>query len=144
MILGGLDIMMIVLSVLQLCVTISFCVLTGKALCKKDEDVKVLYHQHYYNNQSVNPLWSWEFQRAVLCVHDCLWFCSQWRIQNFTSRSWKMSLLVLHVKEAKYKATNIYSTYNTSQYRDDFLYVYSYQGVYLKHLVLLVNEVLLF
>ncbi|XP_016137474.1 uncharacterized protein [Sinocyclocheilus grahami] len=40
MILGGLDIMMIVLSVLQLCVTISFCVLTGKALCKKDEDVK--------------------------------------------------------------------------------------------------------
>uniref|UniRef100_A0A672S613 Transmembrane protein 176l.1 n=1 Tax=Sinocyclocheilus grahami TaxID=75366 RepID=A0A672S613_SINGR len=38
MILGGLDIMMIVLSVLQLCVTISFCVLTGKALCKKDED----------------------------------------------------------------------------------------------------------
>ncbi|XP_058604012.1 uncharacterized protein LOC131522508 [Onychostoma macrolepis] len=40
MIFGGLDIMMIVLSVLQLCVTISFCVLTGKALCKKDEDVK--------------------------------------------------------------------------------------------------------
>ncbi|XP_016429715.1 uncharacterized protein LOC107756903 [Sinocyclocheilus rhinocerous] len=40
MILGGLDIMMIALSVLQLCVTISFCVLTGKALCKKDEDVK--------------------------------------------------------------------------------------------------------
>ncbi|KAF4102794.1 uncharacterized protein LOC131522125 [Onychostoma macrolepis] len=40
MILEGLDIMMIVLSVLQLCVTISFCVLTGKALCKKDEDVK--------------------------------------------------------------------------------------------------------
>ncbi|XP_058604151.1 transmembrane protein 176A-like [Onychostoma macrolepis] len=36
----GLDIMMIVLSVLQLCVTISFSVLTGKALCKKDEDVK--------------------------------------------------------------------------------------------------------
>ncbi len=43
----GLDIMMIVLSVLQICVTISFCVLTGKALHKKDEDVKVLYHQHY-------------------------------------------------------------------------------------------------
>ncbi|XP_016137476.1 transmembrane protein 176A-like [Sinocyclocheilus grahami] len=40
MILGGLDIMMIALSVFQLCVTISFCVLTGKALCKKDEDVK--------------------------------------------------------------------------------------------------------
>ncbi|CAM4704659.1 unnamed protein product [Leuciscus chuanchicus] len=40
MIIGGLDIMMIVLSVLQLCVTISFCVLTGKALCKKDEDAK--------------------------------------------------------------------------------------------------------
>uniref|UniRef100_A0A8C2JI08 Transmembrane protein 176l.1 n=1 Tax=Cyprinus carpio TaxID=7962 RepID=A0A8C2JI08_CYPCA len=42
MILGGLDIMMIVLSVLQLCVTISFCVLTGKALRKKDEDVKLV------------------------------------------------------------------------------------------------------
>ncbi|XP_048067520.1 uncharacterized protein LOC125280821 [Megalobrama amblycephala] len=41
-IIGGLDIMMIVLSVLQLCVTISFCVLTGKALCKKDEDTKVV------------------------------------------------------------------------------------------------------
>uniref|UniRef100_A0A8C1KHW3 Transmembrane protein 176A-like n=1 Tax=Cyprinus carpio TaxID=7962 RepID=A0A8C1KHW3_CYPCA len=40
MIRGGLDITMIVLSVLQLCVTISFCVLTGKALWKKDEDVK--------------------------------------------------------------------------------------------------------
>ncbi|KAL0171354.1 hypothetical protein M9458_031665 [Cirrhinus mrigala] len=40
MILGGLDIMMIVLSVLLLCVTISFCVLTGKALCKKDDDAK--------------------------------------------------------------------------------------------------------
>ncbi|XP_016319829.1 uncharacterized protein LOC107671425 [Sinocyclocheilus anshuiensis] len=40
MMLGGLDIMMIVLSVLQLCVTISFCVLTGKALCKKDEEAK--------------------------------------------------------------------------------------------------------
>uniref|UniRef100_A0A671L0R5 Uncharacterized protein n=1 Tax=Sinocyclocheilus anshuiensis TaxID=1608454 RepID=A0A671L0R5_9TELE len=49
----SIDIMMIALSVLQICVTISFCVLTGKALCKKDEDVKVLYHQHYYNNQSV-------------------------------------------------------------------------------------------
>ncbi|XDV40861.1 hypothetical protein PO909_009860 [Leuciscus waleckii] len=36
----GLDIMMIVLSVLQLCVNISFCVLTGKALCKKDEDAE--------------------------------------------------------------------------------------------------------
>ncbi|XP_073703165.1 uncharacterized protein [Garra rufa] len=41
-ILGGLDIMMIVLSVLLLCVTISFCVLTGKALCKKDEDAKLV------------------------------------------------------------------------------------------------------
>uniref|UniRef100_A0A672S618 Uncharacterized protein n=1 Tax=Sinocyclocheilus grahami TaxID=75366 RepID=A0A672S618_SINGR len=39
----GLDIMMIVLSVLQLCVTISFCVLTGKALCKKDEDDSELH-----------------------------------------------------------------------------------------------------
>ncbi|KAI2654918.1 transmembrane protein 176A-like [Labeo rohita] len=42
MILGGLDIMMIVLSVLLLCVTISFCVLTGKALCKKDDDAKLV------------------------------------------------------------------------------------------------------
>uniref|UniRef100_A0A8C1TYL3 Transmembrane protein 176A-like n=1 Tax=Cyprinus carpio TaxID=7962 RepID=A0A8C1TYL3_CYPCA len=40
MILGGLDITMIVLSVLQICVTISFCVVTGKALRKEDEDVK--------------------------------------------------------------------------------------------------------
>ncbi|XP_052434590.1 uncharacterized protein tmem176l.1 isoform X2 [Carassius gibelio] len=40
MILGGLDVMMIVLAVLQLCVTISFCVVTGRDLCKKDEDVK--------------------------------------------------------------------------------------------------------
>ncbi|XP_048009877.1 transmembrane protein 176A-like [Megalobrama amblycephala] len=40
MVFRGLDIMMIVLAVLQLCVTISFCVLTGKALCKKDEDAK--------------------------------------------------------------------------------------------------------
>ncbi|XP_067304034.1 transmembrane protein 176A-like [Pseudorasbora parva] len=36
----GLDIMMIVLSALLLCVSISFCVLTGKALCKKAEDEK--------------------------------------------------------------------------------------------------------
>ncbi|XP_039531043.1 uncharacterized protein tmem176l.3a [Pimephales promelas] len=36
-IVGGLDIMMIVLSVLQLCVTISFCVLTGKAFCNNDD-----------------------------------------------------------------------------------------------------------
>ncbi|KAK9961434.1 hypothetical protein ABG768_009222 [Culter alburnus] len=42
MVFRGIDIMMIVLSVLQLCVTISFCVLTGKALCKKDEDAKVV------------------------------------------------------------------------------------------------------
>lgn len=40
MICGGLDIMMIVLSVLQLCVTISLCVLTGKTLCKKTEDAE--------------------------------------------------------------------------------------------------------
>ncbi|XP_051575416.1 transmembrane protein 176A-like [Myxocyprinus asiaticus] len=40
MILGGLDIMLIVFAVLQLCVTISFCVLTGKALCKKGGDAK--------------------------------------------------------------------------------------------------------
>ncbi|XP_067253099.1 uncharacterized protein [Chanodichthys erythropterus] len=32
----------IMLSLLQLFVTISFCVLTGKALCKKDEDAKVV------------------------------------------------------------------------------------------------------
>ncbi|XP_050987646.1 uncharacterized protein LOC127178672 [Labeo rohita] len=44
----GLDIMMIVLSVLQLCVTISFCVLTGKALCKKDEDAKSDEYQELY------------------------------------------------------------------------------------------------
>uniref|UniRef100_A0A8C2GBQ7 Uncharacterized LOC109105069 n=1 Tax=Cyprinus carpio TaxID=7962 RepID=A0A8C2GBQ7_CYPCA len=56
MMLGGLDIMMIVLSVLQLCVTISFCVLTGKALCKKDEDAKVLNHQHYTTINQLNPL----------------------------------------------------------------------------------------
>ncbi|XP_009290937.1 uncharacterized protein tmem176l.3a [Danio rerio] len=41
-ILGGLDIMMIMLSVLQLCVTISFCVLTGKVLCNKSEDGEIL------------------------------------------------------------------------------------------------------
>ncbi|XP_053467974.1 uncharacterized protein tmem176l.1 [Ictalurus furcatus] len=35
---GGLDIMMIVLAVLQLCVTISWCVLNTKALCKKNTD----------------------------------------------------------------------------------------------------------
>ncbi|XP_065154939.1 uncharacterized protein [Paramisgurnus dabryanus] len=40
MFLGGLDIMMIVLSVLQLCVAISFCVLTVKFLFKKSEDLK--------------------------------------------------------------------------------------------------------
>ncbi|ROL41444.1 Transmembrane protein 176A [Anabarilius grahami] len=42
MVFRGLDIMMIVLSVLQLCVTISFCVLTGKALCNEDEDAKAV------------------------------------------------------------------------------------------------------
>ncbi|XP_058604154.1 uncharacterized protein LOC131522578 isoform X2 [Onychostoma macrolepis] len=36
----GLEIMMIVLSVLQICVTISFCVLTREVLFKKVEDVK--------------------------------------------------------------------------------------------------------
>ncbi|NP_001373295.1 transmembrane protein 176l.2 isoform X1 [Danio rerio] len=40
MICGGLDIMMIVLSVLQLCVAISLCVLTLKTLCKKTENAK--------------------------------------------------------------------------------------------------------
>ncbi|KAL1258706.1 hypothetical protein QQF64_009283 [Cirrhinus molitorella] len=48
MILGGLDILMIVLSVLHLCVTISFCVLTGKALCKKDEDAKSVEDPELY------------------------------------------------------------------------------------------------
>ncbi|KTF85033.1 hypothetical protein cypCar_00018080 [Cyprinus carpio] len=48
MILGGLDIMMIVLSVLQICVTISFCVVTGKALRKEDEDVKSRRFGHCY------------------------------------------------------------------------------------------------
>uniref|UniRef100_A0A672JZG3 Uncharacterized LOC107592132 n=1 Tax=Sinocyclocheilus grahami TaxID=75366 RepID=A0A672JZG3_SINGR len=67
MMLGGLDIMMVVLSVLQLCVTISFCVLTGKALRKKDEDAKVLNQQHYYNNQSVRSTDRESF-RELLCV----------------------------------------------------------------------------
>ncbi|KAK7146831.1 hypothetical protein R3I94_009617 [Phoxinus phoxinus] len=40
MIIGGLDIMMIVLSVLQLFVTISFCVLTGKALYEDAKSVE--------------------------------------------------------------------------------------------------------
>ncbi|XP_073728626.1 uncharacterized protein [Misgurnus anguillicaudatus] len=40
MFLGGLDIMMIVLSVLQLCVAISFCVLTVKSWIKKSKDLK--------------------------------------------------------------------------------------------------------
>lgn len=42
MITGGLDIMIMVLSVLQLCVTISFCVLTGKVLCTKTEDAEMV------------------------------------------------------------------------------------------------------
>lgn len=41
-ILGGLYILMIVMSVLQLCVTISFCVLTGKTLCTKTEDAEMV------------------------------------------------------------------------------------------------------
>ncbi|TRZ00537.1 hypothetical protein DNTS_003583 [Danionella cerebrum] len=41
MILGGLDITMIVLSLLQLGVTMSFCVLTGKSICKKEEEESV-------------------------------------------------------------------------------------------------------
>ncbi|KAK2903567.1 hypothetical protein Q8A67_008280 [Cirrhinus molitorella] len=48
MILGGLNIMMVVLSVLQLCVTITFCVLTGKALCKKEEDEKLVVDPELY------------------------------------------------------------------------------------------------
>ncbi|KAK3541155.1 hypothetical protein QTP86_016256 [Hemibagrus guttatus] len=39
---GGLDIMMIVLSVLHLCVTISWCALNIKALCKKQADAQDL------------------------------------------------------------------------------------------------------
>ncbi|ROL41441.1 hypothetical protein DPX16_6839 [Anabarilius grahami] len=42
MILGGLDIMMTVLSILQLFVTIGFCVLTGKALFTLAEDAKAV------------------------------------------------------------------------------------------------------
>ncbi|XP_052000240.1 transmembrane protein 176A-like [Xyrauchen texanus] len=48
MILGGLDIMLIVFSVLQLCVTISFCVLTGKVLCKKGGDAKSVEDPQLY------------------------------------------------------------------------------------------------
>ncbi|KAL1258702.1 hypothetical protein QQF64_009279 [Cirrhinus molitorella] len=44
----GLDIIMIVLSVLQLFVTICFCVLTGKALCKKDDDAKLVEDPELY------------------------------------------------------------------------------------------------
>ncbi|XP_077077698.1 uncharacterized protein LOC143730975 [Siphateles boraxobius] len=59
MIIGGLDIMMIVLSVLQLCVNISFCVLTGKALCKKDEDAKSVedpeLHKPLLEDAAVTP-----------------------------------------------------------------------------------------
>ncbi|XP_056100587.1 uncharacterized protein tmem176l.3a [Rhinichthys klamathensis goyatoka] len=58
-IVGGLDIMMIVLSVLQLFVTISFCVLTGKTLCKKDEDAKSVedpeLHKPLLEDATVTP-----------------------------------------------------------------------------------------
>ncbi|KAA0702749.1 hypothetical protein E1301_Tti024134 [Triplophysa tibetana] len=47
-ILGGLDIMMIVLAVLQLCVTISFCVLTLNALCKKSGAAKSVEDPQLY------------------------------------------------------------------------------------------------
>ncbi|XP_056100588.1 transmembrane protein 176l.4 [Rhinichthys klamathensis goyatoka] len=55
----GLDIMMIVLSVLQLCVNISFCVLTGKALRNKDEDSKSVedpeLHKPLLEDATVTP-----------------------------------------------------------------------------------------
>lgn len=80
-------IMMIVLwlSVLQLCVTFIFYVLTGKALCKKDEDAMVLYHhQHYYNKQSV------QF-RELLCVFMFCGFAVGGGSRT-TSSSWKMPI----------------------------------------------------
>nr|XP_055067257.1 uncharacterized protein LOC129448707 [Misgurnus anguillicaudatus] len=46
-ILRGVNIMMIVLAVLQLCVTISFCVVTLKALCKKSNAQSVEDPQLY-------------------------------------------------------------------------------------------------
>ncbi|XP_052002665.1 transmembrane protein 176A-like [Xyrauchen texanus] len=59
MILGGLDIMMIIFSVLLLCVTISFCVLTGKALCKKGGDAKSVedlqIHKPLLEEVTANP-----------------------------------------------------------------------------------------
>ncbi|XP_056617755.1 transmembrane protein 176A-like [Triplophysa dalaica] len=48
MILGGLDIMMIVLAALQLCVTISFCVVTLKALCEKSGAAKSVEDPQLY------------------------------------------------------------------------------------------------
>ncbi|KAA0702707.1 hypothetical protein E1301_Tti024135 [Triplophysa tibetana] len=48
MILGGLDIMMIALAVLQLCVTISFCVVTLKALCEKSGAAKSVEDPQLY------------------------------------------------------------------------------------------------
>nr|XP_055067245.1 uncharacterized protein LOC129448702 [Misgurnus anguillicaudatus]XP_055067246.1 uncharacterized protein LOC129448702 [Misgurnus anguillicaudatus]XP_055067247.1 uncharacterized protein LOC129448702 [Misgurnus anguillicaudatus]XP_055067248.1 uncharacterized protein LOC129448702 [Misgurnus anguillicaudatus] len=44
----GVNIMMIVLAVLQLCVTISFCVMTLKALCKKSEDAQSVEDPQLY------------------------------------------------------------------------------------------------
>ncbi|XP_042596224.1 uncharacterized protein LOC122139930 [Cyprinus carpio] len=117
MIRQGLNIIMIALLVLQLCMTIIFYVLTGK-VCKKDEDVKVVYHQHYYNNHSVkSTVIMREFQRAALCVHDCLWFCSRWKIQNFTSRCMKMPLLVLHEKKKKKSIMQIMPQEPATDYR---------------------------
>nr|XP_055067244.1 uncharacterized protein LOC129448701 [Misgurnus anguillicaudatus] len=48
MIYRGVNIMMIVLAVLQLCVTISFCVVTLKALCKKSEDAQSVEDPQLY------------------------------------------------------------------------------------------------
>lgn len=39
------------------------------------------------------------------CFMFCLWFCSRWRIQKFTSRSWKTPVLVLHDEINKHKIT---------------------------------------
>ncbi|MCI4391209.1 hypothetical protein PGIGA_G00131410 [Pangasianodon gigas] len=56
----GLDIMMIVLAVLQLCVTISWCVLNIKALCKKEangqdvEDPEL--HKPLMDQEILNPV----------------------------------------------------------------------------------------
>ncbi|XP_056617757.1 uncharacterized protein LOC130432435 [Triplophysa dalaica] len=57
MILGGLDIILIVLAVLQLCVTISFSVLTLKALCKKSGTAQEpQLHEPLLKGAAANPV----------------------------------------------------------------------------------------